>query len=652
MPRTTSIRTSLLRGQVLIILALSLALLVTNWYAAARAVRELSAERIDATVSLVDSELHRFFEPVEQVLETACGWYQIGAVRQQSHSLWGVMLIPDLQQVRQVVAVQARTYDDIVLFDLSRSTGGNWRPPPPSEAGPRVSDPTWFKPARNLAESIGEGEDIQPFSSRIYWTLPHIGDNGQLVMTAAAACKAADAPDAVVALEVRLRSLGDFVRSIAITPNGSVTLMTDQSMTSQPRIISRSAPGIVNDDPRTWFMRTPDELGVDLVDDTISAFAQRPPTLEPISFRSGGDRWWAQLRPFALSRDQGLLIAVLLPTSDLLGDRNRAAYLVLILTALAILAAINRAVTLARRVSQPIESVAAASEHIALGDLGYEVAITTRLTEVRRLAEAHREMREGLRSLMRLERDLQLARQIQQGTFPQKLPAVPGFQLAAWSEPAEETGGDTYDVVPTPFAGVEDVVSATQVVMLVADASGHGIAPALCVTQMRAMLRMGLRVGATLAELLDHLNRLLWHDLPGNRFITAWLGELDSQTHQLHWLSAGQGPLLHYRASERRTELLRPTSTPLGLFPEIRAAEPSGTQLEPGDVFVVPTDGLFEAKDSGGNELGVERVVQVIEREHERSAQDIVTALRNTGRDWTGNAPLEDDCTVLVVKRE
>ena len=87
---------------------------------------------------------------------------------------------------------------------------------------------------------------------------------------------------------------------------------------------------------------------------------------------------------------------------------------------------------------------------------------------------------------MRLERDLQIARQIQQGTFPDALPAIGGFDLVAWSEPADETGGDTYDVIGR---------SAGSVLFLLADATGHGIGPALSVTQVRAMLRNGPRSG-------------------------------------------------------------------------------------------------------------------------------------------------------------
>jgi serine phosphatase RsbU (regulator of sigma subunit) len=522
------------------------------------------------------------------------------------------------------------------------------------ESAPRVSEPTWFLPALTLVDGDALAGVDEPFLHRVHWTLPHIGPGGELVMTAAAGCRAEGTSDAVVALEVRLRSLGEFTRSIEITPNGSVTLMTDQGLTDEPRIITRSAPGIVSDDPSTWFMRTPAALGVSLVDNTIAAFADRPPTLDPVRFFSDGEVWWAQVRPFALSGEQGLLIAVLLPTADLLADRNRVALIVLGLTLVAILAAIQRAVSLSRRVSKPIEALANASERIARGDLDQVLAVDTRLTEVRRLAEAHETMREGLRSLMRLERDMQLARQIQQGTLPEVLPAIPGYQLAAWSEPADATGGDTYDVVPLPLgaapAGDADA-SASRVVLLVADASGHGIAPALCVTQMRAMLRMALRASAPLAELLGHLNRQLWEDLPGNRFITVWLGELDSDAHQLRWLSAGQAPILHYRAAVGRVETLAATTYPLGLFPELANTEPRTLSLEPGDVVAIPTDGLFEARDGSDHELGVARVVATLEREHACSAQEIVTALRRAGRDWTANAPLADDCSVMVLRR-
>ena len=150
---------------------------------------------------------------------------------------------------------------------------------------------------------------------------------------------------------------------------------------------------------------------------------------------------------------------------------------------------------LARRLSRPIAALVAESERISRGDLDGGPPVTSRFREVHRLTDAHGRMRGSLKTLLRIERDLQVARRIQQDTLPERIPAVPGFDIHGWNEPAEETGGDTYDVIGCRHVPGEDgsrlvATEAERAVLLLADASGHGIGPALSVTQVRAMLRM------------------------------------------------------------------------------------------------------------------------------------------------------------------
>src|SRR5262249_50437863 len=159
----------------------------------------------------------------------------------------------------------------------------------------------------------------------------------------------------------------------------------------------------------------------------------------------------------------------------------------------------------------------------------------------------------SLKTLLRLEGDLRVARRIQQDTLPEQIPIVPGFDIAGWSEPADETGGDTFDVIGYRRGSAEksldlSAADAEGVVVLLADASGHGIGPALSVTQVRAMLRMALRAGEDLTAIVRNLNAQLCADLSEGRFVSAWLGELDPKASTLSGFSCGQGPLLFYRA--------------------------------------------------------------------------------------------------------
>ena len=258
----------------------------------------------------------------------------------------------------------------------------------------------------------------------------------------------------------------------------------------------------------------------------------------------------------------------------------------------------------------------------------------------------------------KLERDLELARQIQQSAAPQRLPVLDGFTLAAWSEPAEATGGDTYDVMPYPSppgaGAAAKEPAASRALLLLADATGHGVGPALSVTQVQAMLRMAVRLaaagGSDLAELARHVNLLLCDDLPEGRFITAWLGELDTVSHTLLSLSAGQGPLLWYRAARGAFEVYGADTFPFGVSRELKAVA-RRVEMQPGDIFAAISDGVFEAADESEEWFGVDRVKKVISDHCRDSPTRILAAVQNAVRSFTGDRPAADDRTAVVVKR-
>jgi phosphoserine phosphatase len=344
---------------------------------------------------------------------------------------------------------------------------------------------------------------------------------------------------------------------------------------------------------------------------------------------------------------------VAVPHADLLGERARQRWWILAITLAVLLGAVARAFVLARRFSQPIESLVRESDRISQGDLEPGKAIVTPLAEVHQLADAHDRMRRGLRTLMKLERDLQLARQIQQNTFPRELPRLEGFDLVAWNQPADETGGDSYDVIGLDGTGAltEGEAEAQRAVLLLADATGHGVGPALSVTQLRAMLRMAVRLGKNLLEVATHVNEQLCADLPGNRFITAWLGEVRVAEGTIATFSAGQAPLLLFRAASDTVEVKNADAPPLGLFPELSFAAPPPVALSPGDIYAVLSDGFFEAADQTGAELGKERIIEVIRRHRRETSADILSSILATLRDFTDDDPADDDRTAVIIKR-
>ncbi|MBL0920650.1 MAG: SpoIIE family protein phosphatase [Phycisphaerales bacterium] len=286
-----------------------------------------------------------------------------------------------------------------------------------------------------------------------------------------------------------------------------------------------------------------------------------------------------------------------------------------------------------------------ADEEIA-GALAAQAAVAIRRA---RLLE-DRLMRE------KLERDIELARRMQQQTFPTSVPRIPGYDIAGFSEPADQTGGDAFDLVGFVRRGQDLIVvepnePATGAMMFLADATGHGLGPALSVTQARSMLRMGLRVGVGVRSIAEHMNRQLCDDLPAGRFITAWIGLLDQGSHTLLSFSAGQAPLLHHRARDDEIVSVPAQTMPFGIMPDLDADVAPPLALEPGDAFIVLSDGFYEAARPSGEQFGEQRVYDLVRASRGLSASELLANIRAACREFTGPIEAADDQTAIIVKR-
>ena len=241
----------------------------------------------------------------------------------------------------------------------------------------------------------------------------------------------------------------------------------------------------------------------------------------------------------------------------------------------------------------------------------------------------------------RMRRELEMARDVQMSTLPGTLPELPGYELAGSFRPAELTGGDTYDL-----ALIDQGLLA-----VLGDATGHGIAPALSVTQMQAMLRVAFGLGADLDAAFREVNNRLAATLPPDRFITAFIGLLDPHAHRLSFHSGGQGPILHYQAAMRSCASHRPTSFPLGAMPLVRTRPAVIVDLEPGDVLLLLSDGYYEYADAGGEEFGEARVRDLVAARHGQPAAALLAELMAAVADFAGGAAQQDDMTAVVIRR-
>jgi phosphoserine phosphatase len=257
------------------------------------------------------------------------------------------------------------------------------------------------------------------------------------------------------------------------------------------------------------------------------------------------------------------------------------------------------------------------------------------------VAIQHSRMTDELLATAILHQEVTVAREIQMSTLPDKMPEVEGYDLHGQFLPTDHTGGDLYDLV----------VLEDKLFMLLGDATGHGFGPALSATQMQAMLRVSFRLGANLDEAYMQVNNQLEEDLPDDRFITAFMGFLDPETHRVDYHSGGQGPILHYRAATGQCEWHKPTKFPVGVMPLDGMDRAVTLQLDPGDILALISDGIYEYTALDGSQFGEDRVAAIMKKDHQRSMKDLGQALIDAAFEFGGEAPQADDVTLVLVRR-
>ena len=265
---------------------------------------------------------------------------------------------------------------------------------------------------------------------------------------------------------------------------------------------------------------------------------------------------------------------------------------------------------------------------------------------VRHVAEEARIRYQTDMALATVNRDLAVARDIQQGLLPLEAPNFPGFDIAGMNRPASQTGGDYYDWQWLPDG---------RLIVCLADVSGHGIGPALVMAVCRAYARASAELTADPSALMRRINRLLEQDLPDDRFITLEFTVL-RQDGQIQLVSAGHGPTLLYVAATGEVQQLGSHGLPLGIL----LGDPSATDYEPatefclaeGDVLVMLTDGFHEwARAGDGVQVGIERLEAVLRGQAGQPAASIIAALDQACIDFVDGQPQQDDMTAVVIRR-
>ena len=244
-----------------------------------------------------------------------------------------------------------------------------------------------------------------------------------------------------------------------------------------------------------------------------------------------------------------------------------------------------------------------------------------------------------------LRQSLLMASEIQRHLLPRQAPELAGFDITAESRYCETIGGDYYDFVPLPEEG------PSLLGCVVGDVSGHGIAAALLMAMAKGVLRAEIeRFGGDLSGLFLSMNGLLARNINDDRFVTLFFGVLDAEKKTLCWNSAAHGPVFWYRRREAVIEELSTTGPPLGAF-ENSDFKPRGPiRLESGDVVLIGTDGIWEARNPAGEMFGTRRLRQVLATWADKPAAAIHGAVMEKVQIFCGTCTPEDDMTLMIVK--
>ena len=246
-----------------------------------------------------------------------------------------------------------------------------------------------------------------------------------------------------------------------------------------------------------------------------------------------------------------------------------------------------------------------------------------------------------LRRRQLLEKELDIARTIQQSFLPQGIEEFQGWRIGACMEPAKFVAGDLYDIVP---------LSDKKLGVLIGDVSGKGVPAALIMAQTISLFRIFSRQYGSSSEVLKRINEELFGKF-GGRFVTALYMIIDTQNNSISVSSAGQAPLLFYQKQEDKiSEAELKVDLPLGIMEGAEYQE-TVLNLKSGDKLVVFTDGVSEARNIRQQEFGTQAVEKLLLEKNDLSAQGLLAALKENLRFFSRSCPQHDDITLIILEK-
>ncbi len=238
-----------------------------------------------------------------------------------------------------------------------------------------------------------------------------------------------------------------------------------------------------------------------------------------------------------------------------------------------------------------------------------------------------------------LNREIEIAREVQQRLFPQNLPEIPALEYAGHCRPARGVGGDYYDFL---------ALSSGRLGLAIGDVSGKGVPAALLMASLQASVR-GQSQGSAdnVAELMTNVNRLVCEASPENRYATFFYGQFDPATRKLVYSNGGHNAPIVLRGSE--VLRLEAGGPPVGLFKFSRYTQDTA-QLEPGDLLVLYTDGISEAENPAQDEWGEDALIAAARSCAADPPSEMLRRIMADADTFAAGAPQHDDMTIVVAR--
>ncbi|MFT5699067.1 MAG: sigma-B regulation protein RsbU (phosphoserine phosphatase) [Desulforhopalus sp.] len=278
---------------------------------------------------------------------------------------------------------------------------------------------------------------------------------------------------------------------------------------------------------------------------------------------------------------------------------------------------------------------------VSEGDLSTKVPIATQ-DEFGFIASHTNHMIDGLRHRFELINSLKLAEEVQQNLLPDASPYLKGFDISGTSVYCDQTGGDYYDyfLLPQQTLGV-----------VVADAVGHGVGAAILMTSVRAFLTSAIQRYTNPATLITEVNHYISGDCSkSGRFTSLFFMEIDPDNRALKWVRAGHEPPLFYHTNTDLFSQLDGSGLVLGVDSNYNFEENVTEDLVSGDIILIGTDGISEARNQDGEFFGRERIQNCIRHLAQKSAKEIQVALLKELNLFCANHKIEDDITLVLIK--